>query len=59
MSSGRDVMLENWSQEQKQQLIPKKSRLEQLIEFRDSCIFNLEQVNKYIEEENEKETKSL
>ena len=54
MSSGRDEMLSNWSQEEKKQFIPYKTHLERMKSYRETLMAELERLEYHIKElENE------
>lgn len=54
MSSGRDVYLEKWSQEQKLAVFKPKTHLERMREYRETILAELDRLNHHIKElENE------
>ena len=54
MSSGRDEMLSNWSQEDKKRNIPYKTHLERMKQYRETLLAELERLEYHIKEcENE------
>ena len=50
MSSGRDVMMESWAQEQPKQVIPAKTTYQRMLDYRDTLQDELDRVNKMIKE---------
>ena len=50
MSSGRDEMLSNWSQEEKKQFIPYKTHLERMKSYRETLMAELERLDYHIKE---------
>lgn len=50
MSSGRDVWMESWTQEEKKQYIPVKTPLERMEAYRDTLLVELERLEYHIKE---------
>lgn len=50
MSSGRDVMMDNWAQEQPKQVIPAKTHYQRMLAYRETLLDELDRVNKLIKE---------
>lgn len=50
MSSGRDVYLEKWSQEQKIMVFKPKTHLERMKDYREVLLADLERVEHHIKE---------
>lgn len=50
MSSGRDVMMESWAQEQPKQVIPVKTHYQRMLDYRETLKDELDRVNKLIKE---------
>lgn len=59
MSSGRDVMLENWSQEQKQTVFKPLTHLERMYKYRKALQAYLEQLEYHIKELEDEQTKTI
>jgi hypothetical protein len=50
MSSGRDVMMEGWSQEHKHTVFKQKTHLERMKDYRETLLAELERLNYHISE---------
>ena len=59
MSSGRDYMMENWSQETKREVYKPKSPLERMYALRDTLKADLERIEHNIKEYEDAEKKTI
>ena len=54
MSSGRDEMMDSWSEDDKRRNIPYKTHLERMKHYREALLAEIERLDKHIKEcENE------
>ena len=57
MSSGRDVYLEGWSQEQKTVVIKPKTHLERMKDYKETILAELDRLTNHIKDLEDEEKK--